>query len=233
MLRVATAFNVRLDMLTPSQEVRRQIPIWHHVGLKMTKQKRYGSQVCHCLMDVHQVEMAGDAEAMARRLGSQAHKTRKNCGCEECRNDRCNRGCENPHKCTQKAKYLLDCLVEKWDPCRLDQDDGLSLMDEMKHQNKMAKQENGLLHFNPDIDRENSLTEGIKIFTSGGERYTIAMGPEGGPVTISIAYTDGSAYDNSTANACAGAGIWFGDGDERNIHVRLPGPYQTNNVAEI
>ncbi|KAK0495053.1 ribonuclease H-like protein [Armillaria luteobubalina] len=58
------------------------------------------------------------------------------------------------------------------------------------------------------------------------------MGPEGRPVTISIAYTDGSTYDNSTANACARAGVWFGDGDERNIHVQLPGPYQMNNMLE-
>ncbi|KAK0473530.1 ribonuclease H-like protein [Armillaria luteobubalina] len=46
-------------------------------------------------------------------------------------------------------------------------------------------------------------------------------------------YTDGSAHVNSTANARAGAGVWFRPDDDRNIHVRLPGPNQTNNAAEI
>ncbi|KAK0446318.1 ribonuclease H-like protein [Armillaria borealis] len=53
------------------------------------------------------------------------------------------------------------------------------------------------------------------------------------PVAISIAYTDGSAYENGTAEARAGAGVWFGKEDERNIFLRLPGPNQTNNAAEI
>ncbi|PBK88962.1 ribonuclease H-like protein, partial [Armillaria gallica] len=46
-------------------------------------------------------------------------------------------------------------------------------------------------------------------------------------------YTDGSIYDNGTTDARAGAGVWYGEGDERNITVRLPGPHQTNNMAEI
>ncbi|KAK0477707.1 ribonuclease H-like domain-containing protein [Armillaria luteobubalina] len=35
------------------------------------------------------------------------------------------------------------------------------------------------------------------------------------------------------AEASAGAGVWFGDGDDRNISVHLLGPHQTNNAAEI
>ncbi|KAK0450448.1 uncharacterized protein EV420DRAFT_1622013 [Desarmillaria tabescens] len=31
----------------------------------------------------------------------------------------------------------------------------------------------------------------------------------------------------------AGAGVWFGEGDEQNIHVQLPEPYQMNNAAGI
>ncbi|KAK0489651.1 ribonuclease H-like domain-containing protein [Armillaria luteobubalina] len=44
---------------------------------------------------------------------------------------------------------------------------------------------------------------------------------------------DGSAYGNGTANARAGAGVWFSDSDDRNIHIQLLGPNQTNNTAEI
>ncbi|PBK66451.1 ribonuclease H-like protein [Armillaria solidipes] len=34
-------------------------------------------------------------------------------------------------------------------------------------------------------------------------------------------------------DARAGAGVWFGEDDERNIFLRLPGQNQTNNTAEI
>lgn len=52
------------------------------------------------------------------------------------------------------------------------------------------------------------------------------------PITVSVTYTNGSAYDNGTENARVGAGVWFGDSDKRNIHMRLPGLYQTNNAAK-
>ncbi len=44
---------------------------------------------------------------------------------------------------------------------------------------------------------------------------------------------DENAYENDTAEAHAGARVWFGKEDKQNIFLRLPGPNQTNNVAEI
>ncbi|KAK0499389.1 ribonuclease H-like domain-containing protein [Armillaria luteobubalina] len=52
-------------------------------------------------------------------------------------------------------------------------------------------------------------------------------------IEILIAYTDGSAYKNGMANACAGAGVWFGKEDKHNVYVWLPGSDQTNNAVEI
>ena len=40
-------------------------------------------------------------------------------------------------------------------------------------------------------------------------------------------YTDGSCMDD-----CAGSGVFFGDGDPRNVSARVPGE-QTNNRAEV
>ncbi|KAK0462731.1 hypothetical protein IW261DRAFT_1348228 [Armillaria novae-zelandiae] len=130
MLHVAATNNTRLDMLLPSQTVRCQIPIWHHFGLTMAKQKWYRSKICQCLMNIHQVETAGDMERVVRRLDDHTHKTRKDCKCNECKDDRRNRGCSNPNQCAQRAKYMLDSLEEKWDPWRPNQEDGLSLTEE-------------------------------------------------------------------------------------------------------
>ncbi|KAK0215621.1 ribonuclease H-like domain-containing protein [Armillaria fumosa] len=86
---------------------------------------------------------------------------------------------------------------------------------EERAQNLIAREENGILRFDPGIDNNDTLTEGIKIFTEGWDVSTApakrqpASDEEG--IQISIAYTDGSAYENGTAD----------------------GPHQTNNTAEI
>ena len=46
-------------------------------------------------------------------------------------------------------------------------------------------------------------------------------------------YTDGSCRGNGRADPVAGIGIYFGEGDSRNVSRRLDGKKQTNNVAEL
>ncbi|KAI1373714.1 RnaseH-domain-containing protein [Hypoxylon crocopeplum] len=46
-------------------------------------------------------------------------------------------------------------------------------------------------------------------------------------------YTDGSAPSNGRAGAIAGVGVWFSEGDPRNISERLQGNIQTNQRAEL
>ncbi|KAJ4402423.1 hypothetical protein N0V82_010783 [Gnomoniopsis sp. IMI 355080] len=46
-------------------------------------------------------------------------------------------------------------------------------------------------------------------------------------------YTDGSTLANGQEGAVAGVGVFFGDGDARNISERLPGEVQTNQRAEL
>ena len=45
-------------------------------------------------------------------------------------------------------------------------------------------------------------------------------------------YTDGACSNNGRPNAKAGLGVFFGDGDSRNVYKRIVGK-QTNNVAEL
>ena len=46
-------------------------------------------------------------------------------------------------------------------------------------------------------------------------------------------YTDGSSRGNGQLGARAGLGVYFGDGDPRNLSERLPGEPQTNQRAEL
>ena len=46
-------------------------------------------------------------------------------------------------------------------------------------------------------------------------------------------YTDGSSLANGKAGSRAGVGVFFGDGDARNVSERLVGDPQTNQRAEL
>ncbi|KAK0201489.1 hypothetical protein DFS33DRAFT_1234971, partial [Desarmillaria ectypa] len=127
-------------------------------------------------------------------------------------------------------------LTEKWDPRRIDKAEGTGLSQEERDRNQIARGESGVIRFDPAMDNADSLTDGIRIFTSSWDTYsrpaTTHSEPERDPM-VAVAYTDGSAYDNGTAEACTGAGVWFGEDSDRNIFLRLPGPHQTNNAEEI
>ena len=49
--------------------------------------------------------------------------------------------------------------------------------------------------------------------------------------TINV-YTDGACKNNGYSNAIAGIGVYFSDGDSRNVSRRIDGK-QTNNTAEL
>lgn len=50
---------------------------------------------------------------------------------------------------------------------------------------------------------------------------------------VTVAWSDGGCEALGTPQAVAGCGVYFAKDDERNVSVRLPGPLQTNNRAEL
>ncbi|QSZ32785.1 hypothetical protein DSL72_002364 [Monilinia vaccinii-corymbosi] len=76
--------------------------------------------------------------------------------------------------------------------------------------------------------------EGGKKVVKGKGKVTVEENAEGivkrGTVKV---WTDGSSRGNGKAGAVAGYGVFFGDGDERNISARLEGDRQTNQRAEL
>ena len=53
------------------------------------------------------------------------------------------------------------------------------------------------------------------------------------PPEAQIVYTDGACPSNGKDSSTAGIGIFYGINDPRNISLRLPGLYQTNQRAEL
>ena len=50
---------------------------------------------------------------------------------------------------------------------------------------------------------------------------------------LTVVYTDGACLRNGKKGARAGVGVYFGEGDERNVSERLEGDLQTNQRAEL
>ena len=50
---------------------------------------------------------------------------------------------------------------------------------------------------------------------------------------MTVVYTDGACVRNGKEGARAGVGVYFGEGDERNVSEPLEGEMQTNQRAEL
>ncbi|KFA68663.1 hypothetical protein S40285_02611 [Stachybotrys chlorohalonatus IBT 40285] len=110
----------------------------------------------------------------------------------------------------------------------------------------------------PKYKRFATRREAVDYIRQFGNREAIeALGEEAGPVLaeerpakkVKVAnkhdppskstenvlkiYTDGSSLANGRRESRAGLGVFFGDGDARNISERLPGEPQTNQRAEL
>ncbi|PFH61553.1 hypothetical protein XA68_17056 [Ophiocordyceps unilateralis] len=64
---------------------------------------------------------------------------------------------------------------------------------------------------------------------SGGKKRVMAASSE----DMLKIYTDGSSLANGKVGCRAGVGVYFGDGDVRNVSERLEGELQTNQRAEL
>ena len=51
-------------------------------------------------------------------------------------------------------------------------------------------------------------------------------------IMVRYVYTDGSCKGNGKSDPAAGIGVFFGEGDPRNVSKKITGK-QTNNVAEL
>ncbi|KAK0209798.1 hypothetical protein IW262DRAFT_1281213, partial [Armillaria fumosa] len=91
------------------------------------------------------------------------------CKCQECKEDQITKGCANPHKCADEphSSSVLDFLAEKWDPRRPDRTEDMGLSAEEQEQNLEARKENGVIRFDSSMDNSDTLSDGVKIFTSG------------------------------------------------------------------
>jgi ribonuclease HI len=105
------------------------------------------------------------------------------------------------------------------------------------YQKPAEQDESGAMDFDSRITTDGTLGDAFRIFTDGYANLTrtppdTSFSPTPAPEVT--AYTDGSAIDNETDNVKAGAGVYFGENDPRNMAIRVLralGP--SNQVGEL
>ncbi|EIW59902.1 RNase H, partial [Trametes versicolor FP-101664 SS1] len=240
MLKAAKRYGARLDVRNPTDALKEALPVWSHIS-PLSGRVMPNSKTAKCLRECHNISTVGACTTLARRLRPDAaatnpHTASARCTCDPCTAHRNVRGCKNPHKCAMAARELLRKLSPAWAPGSTAHSDGLSLTKSRKRKNEEARSQNGKLRFDPSVSSTTPLTDAIRIFTTSNERLTIARRaprPFNVPTEDVTVYTDGSFKNDAAGGPRCGSGVWFAHEDPRNIAQRVPGPVQSNQVAEI
>jgi ribonuclease HI len=164
------------------------------------------------------------------------------CACRECRDDR-ESGCQDPERCRKKGLKFLLAIKDKWRPKleTIDEDtEDFTYPDDQEE--KQTDEREGRLEKRLFRDRIETKTikDGFRIFADLTDLSSVAprihqrsqvVGAR--PTPSIVVYTDGSCVNNGDLDAKAGAGVWFGRDNPRNLKSRVPEHIpQSNNSGE-
>ncbi|EIW64932.1 RNase H, partial [Trametes versicolor FP-101664 SS1] len=238
MIKAAKKYGVRCDSANPSIALRKQMPLWYHIGREASRVSE-NTESSRCLREAHRVRTVQQGEQAAARLSARdnAHVARASCECGDCDRDRSLYGCDNPHRCAATAAKILNRVGEKWKLVREENRDGLTLTPGRRRENDSARLSHDRVLFDPTLSTNAPLAEVFRVFvppTAKDTRTALRL-PRPFQLTAEAVevFTDGSAQGGDRGTAVAGSGVWFGEGDVRNSGERVPHDAQTNQIAEI
>ncbi|KAF5344335.1 hypothetical protein D9758_013247 [Tetrapyrgos nigripes] len=221
-------FGIRQEGIAFSRLAMREMPIWYHRHAEKKIRQLNHSAASECLRSNHKMITVGQAEELAARLHDQNHHPDNLCLCPQCIYISSRFNCIHPHACMLRAKDLLDTLPQKWDPRHIQPED---------HEPDKAPETESkdTTIFDPRVTVIGSLSDTFRIFTEGdvcNDLPDLTPNQELTIQTTTVA-TDGSCTDNGRKNARAGAGVFFGENDDRNQSIRLPGHLYKKTGAHI
>ncbi|OJT14670.1 Transposon TX1 uncharacterized 149 kDa protein [Trametes pubescens] len=231
LLNVAKKYGLRQEGLAFAKHILREMPIWDHAQMDGRTARRLSakSAVVHCLKHKHGVKTVGDCEKMAAHLQITGHQPTQRCTCRNCEDQVVSARCANPHRCFIRAKQLLDALPPKWDPR------GVHPEDYESEDVAGLERELDATVFDRTVTTMGTLEDTFRIFTDAepvcNDRLNTRL--EAASMEMTVA-TDGSCLRNGDRDAVAGVGVFVGEGDRRNVSMRLPEHLeQSNQTAEI
>ncbi|KAJ6572628.1 hypothetical protein B0H10DRAFT_1669573, partial [Mycena sp. CBHHK59/15] len=116
MVKCLYKYGFSFEMVNPSPEIQRQLPLWHHPGEDDQKRQVNNGCKANCLRRNHAGLTVGDGMDLTQRLDDPMHEANTSCDCDACEEDRTVRGCENPHACIKAAASRLGQILPKWIP---------------------------------------------------------------------------------------------------------------------
>ncbi|KAG1848391.1 hypothetical protein C8R48DRAFT_564050, partial [Suillus tomentosus] len=163
LLKTAKKHNVSFALIKLSEELKNQLPAWHHLG---APPRTYHKTKDRCLQSTHNAKTVRDLREIARRLtGNNAHENTATCVCHGCIENRL-AGCKDPDKCARTASRILDSLNPTFNPNTSPRKDNLTLTHRRIEKNaRMRKQRNGEITFDPSVTSKKHISEGLRIFT--------------------------------------------------------------------
>ncbi|OSD00581.1 hypothetical protein PYCCODRAFT_1339213, partial [Trametes coccinea BRFM310] len=234
MLETAAKYGLKQEGLAFPRNVMRQQIMWGHAQTAEASMRRAmrTSAAVRCLTKNHQAYTVGDFEAFTDPLKWTRHVSAGNkCACSTCEDQIVSKQCAHPEKCRAKALEMLSLLPTKWDPREShpeDYEDVVMTNAEIRHDHE------GTL-FDRKVTAGSTMADTFRIFTDderlSAERPDMRVEEQATSLTVG---TDGSCAKNGEKEARAGAGVYIGEGDERNVAIRLPRSLkQSNQTAEI
>ena len=163
MLRTADKFHVTFNPTVLDVGLKRELPIWHHLGLD-DKQVRNNGQREVCLRHNHGIISVGDLESFVARVMPGDHRSTKKCKCERCTMDHLSE-CALPYSCKLAALKLIDKLPPKWDP-RILENQSASYPRDADPSEDDTVNNGALITFNPDMTTRGCLAQGFRVFAS-------------------------------------------------------------------
>lgn len=168
MLKTAKKFNINLEALRLTPQLRAQLPAWYHIA---ANHRPIVGIPAKCLLNTHRAVTVAHLIRIAQRIHEpnvnpqSPHSPRAYCYCPDCSNDR-KEGCRNPHACATEAQTRLEQILPKFNPLTPGHNRGnLSLTEQRKRRNVIAKTLDGEITFDPSITSKEDLSECFRIFT--------------------------------------------------------------------
>lgn len=240
MIKTAKKHNTNVKAIRVSENAKMQMPVWYHIRAKAPKRGTNRKKTITCVKKTHKARTVADLMAITERLRdvSRTHRHSKisTCTCKYCKHDKL-LGCKQPWKCCEEAQVMINDIDKKWQPLEIPREDNLTLTKSRIEHNGIAQAEKEYITFNPSIKRDDNLAHMIHVFTDPEAKCTdpayrrhrpnVPLDPE-----VEV-YTDGSCLFSGTENTRTGSGMWYGNNDQRNKALRVPGLVQSNQVGEL
>ncbi|KAJ7127523.1 hypothetical protein C8R43DRAFT_897268, partial [Mycena crocata] len=150
-----------MDALDIDIELKREMPIWYHIGANTRMNNSIASK---CLRNNHKIRTIGDViDFINREDQSRPHYQRINCACWLCKADR-DCGCRKPSSCQEQAIKLLNDIFPKWDPRRIIRQSNPPLDHDQQAENISAFESKKPVIFDPNVTVNDSLSSTFRAF---------------------------------------------------------------------